>query len=185
MLRRSHDDYSSYGVVVRPQAINAMVMLALLTACSAGDARSSAPTTSVTTTVATTITTTGVATAPARRTSDITESTERPSGWIITEVEALDYVCAPAVGRFGSFDCTRYYGFVPASVALVELRCSERPGSYECTSGDYYPSELDGLEVAELGWARVLRRDGHCWIWSARDTPSHAALGTPDFNCGW
>src|SRR5215213_854152 len=179
MLGRAQNDYSSYGVVVRPQAVTAMVVLAVLTACSAGEARSSAPTTTIVATLDVTLDVTVDATLDATIDGTIPGSSEGPSGWVITEVAAVDYVCAPAAGRFGNFDCTRYHGFVPASVVLVELRCSERLGSYDCTSGDYYPSELDGFEIAELGWARVLRRDDHCWIWSAGETPSHSTLGIP------
>jgi hypothetical protein len=185
MLGRAPNGYSSYGGGVRPQAVTAMVALAVLTGCSAGGGRSSA---SPDTTVV--ATRTPSTTAPVPTSVATSEPIAEPGdglagGWVIAEVAALEYVCAPATGRVGSFDCTRYHGFVPSAVALVELRCSQRLATYDCTSGDYYPSELDGFEVAELGWARALRRDGHCWLWPARQTPSRATSGAPDFRCGW
>jgi hypothetical protein len=94
-------------------------------------------------------------------------------------------VCRPAIdfeSAYGDLDCQRFTGAIPA-YSLPELRCSPDGVSFACTTEDYYPSELDGYELAQLGGDRVLCQRNQCWIWNSWESPGRATLGLPDYEC--
>jgi hypothetical protein len=98
----------------------------------------------------------------------------------------VDYVCDQAWRRVGDdLDCKSYFGGDPPfSFLRPDLRCSKASlTGFKCTTEDYYPSELDGYEIAQIGADRVLCRWGQCWIWNTWESPSSATLWPPDYEC--
>ena len=113
------------------------------------------------------------------------DSAPESGAWINLRHEGRDYRCRPAPGPGDDFDCVRNVGRDPeAIVGEPDLRCSVQAfGRYDCTSEDYYPSEIEGYEVEEVEGDRVLCREGACWIWRSGTSASLATRGSPDFVC--
>lgn len=105
-------------------------------------------------------------------------------GYELVTFEAYDYLCRPTYIGSSDLDCVRWRGGSPPVIITPDLRCTQRfGGSVECSADGYYPSELYGFELAEVGWDRVLCQGTQCWIWDTWETPSQATAGFADYVC--
>jgi hypothetical protein len=71
------------------------------------------------------------------------------NGYSVITFSGSEYLCWraftwPSGSLRSDYDCQRYRGEAPPFVLLAELHCSTTAFSLECTTEDYYPSELDG-----------------------------------------
>lgn len=103
---------------------------------------------------------------------------------IVITYRASQYACEPTLMGFGDYNCMRYLGGnYPAYYSFPDLRCSDSGLGFDCTTEDYYPSELEGYEIAQIDGERVLCRWNECWIWDSWESPGSATIGSSDFRC--
>jgi hypothetical protein len=95
-----------------------------------------------------------------------------------------ELICRPSNNVFDDYDCERFFGGPsPITVGHAAYKCSNIVGSYECTDEGYYPSELVGYEITEMGKDTVLCKTSRCWIWQRWESPSTATLRSHVYEC--
>lgn len=82
------------------------------------------------------------------------------------------------------YDCGSYSGGDP-SLVLATLKCTDRGYTFECNR-DYYPSEMDGYFLSNIGGTQHVCEDtwqgSECYMYYS-GSPSSATMGLPDYYC--
>jgi hypothetical protein len=121
---------------------------------------------------------------PAGPRIDDRPTKELPYGWILLGSGWGELICRPSNNVFDDYDCERFFGGPnPTTVGHAAYKCSNIVGSYECTDESYYPSELVGYEITEIGKDTVLCETSRCWIWQRWESPSTATLRSHVYEC--
>lgn len=106
----------------------------------------------------------------------------------LVEIGGRLHLCDDALlgGSFDDMDCAPYNGGDPDRVSFtLGLKCSRDLGSLRCER-DFYPSELDGLEVVTISGGTYVCEDTYqgseCFRWWS-GSPRDATYGRPDYYC--
>lgn len=84
------------------------------------------------------------------------------------------------------YDCSRYSGGNPLYVSFFSAYKCTRKISFECRT-DYYPSEIEGLEIRTIGWDRYVCERSfwgyECFRYWGLGSPRDAIGFFPDYYC--
>lgn len=99
------------------------------------------------------------------------------------------YICQRALSgySFDDHDCTNYTGGNPNLVGYLNaLKCTRDAFGFNCRT-DYYPSEIEGLEIRSISSSKVVCRTSftgyECFKWSGYGSPRSAIGFAPDYYC--
>jgi hypothetical protein len=120
------------------------------------------------------------------------DASNLPEQWIRIEFGGNTFACAPRSGAFAigsptDFACELHKGSGPVRFA-PELWCSQLSldGAFSCTPDRYYPNDIAGYEIRQIGGERALCKWptlNNCWIWPDDAEPAEALDAEPSHTC--